>query len=153
MKIECILKRKGGTKIELFGKNYHFKPEDAALKQDDPAYMEAQHVCEIDDDSAIHRLCVGIKEGYKAVDPNAAIPKPTKTVNAQTIINSQTGKVVEPAKPIIITDGEGAEINLSAMEPEALRALAKNTFEINVHHKWPDSTVIAKIVEKTRGEN
>lgn len=153
MKIECILKRKGGTKIELFGKNYHFKPEDAALKQDDPLYMEAAHVCEIDDDSAIHRLCVGIKEGYRAVDPNAVIPKPTKTVSANTIMSSKTGKPVEAAKPVIISDGDGNEINLSALEPEALRTLAKGTFEINVHHKWPDSTVIAKIVEKTRGES
>jgi len=153
MKIESLLKRKGGTKIELFGKNYHFKPEDAAIKVEEPAFMEAAHVCDIDDDSAIHRLCVGIKEGFAPLDRSASIPKPTKTVSAPQVINTKTGKPVEEAKPVIITDGDGTEINLSALEPEALRSLAKNTFEINVHHKWPDSTVIAKIVEKTRGEN
>lgn len=151
MKIECKLKRKGGTKIELFGAHYHFKPEDDKLKADDPAYMEAAHVCEITDDSAVHRLCVGIKDGYKAVDPDAVIPRPTKNVQAQTIISSKTGKPVPDVVPVVIESADGEKIELTALEPEKLRALARDTFNINVHHKWSDTTVIAKIVEKTRG--
>jgi hypothetical protein len=148
MKIRSKLKRAGGTKIELGGKEYHFKPEDKALKPEDPAFMEADHVCEIEDADTVHRLVVGIREGYEPVDPDAEIPQPTKKA-AQTITGTSSQKK-EPGAPIIIKNGDDEEINLSALEPDALRALAKGTFGINVHYKWTDETVIAKIVEATR---
>ena len=150
MKIESKAKRPAGTTINLFGLEFHFKPEDASLKPGTPEYAAAPHVCEIGDDSVIHRLCVGIKEGFAPLDRNAVIPQPSRSVPTQSIINSATGQPIEPVKPVII-ECDGEQINLTTIEPEALRALAKGTFGINVHHKWNDATVIAKIVEKTRG--
>lgn len=139
------IKRIGGTKIDLLGKKYHFAPP--ADQKDDP---DAKHVCDIpfSDAGAIHRLLT-IKDGYELLDPNAEIPARPKADPGQTIGNE---KPKDPAnKPIIITDGE-KEYNLSEMTPEELRLLAKETFGIQVHHKWNDQTVIAKIIEKTRGE-
>jgi hypothetical protein len=53
MRIECILKRHGGTHIQLHGMEYHFEPlEDDA------------HVAEVSDESHIDML-LAIPEGYK----------------------------------------------------------------------------------------
>jgi hypothetical protein len=137
-------KRNGGTKVDLYGKIYHFKPENAA----DP---ESPHVCPIPDEDAraIYRL-LAIKEGFELADPDAKLPAKPKAEPGQTMAGDKAGK--KEAAPIIIQAADGAEINLSELQPEELRALAKDTFQIAVHHKWNDQTVIAKIIEKTRGE-
>ncbi len=49
MKIECTIKRQGGSRVELGGKTYHFIPTDA----NDP---EAPHVAEVTDEAHIKRL-------------------------------------------------------------------------------------------------
>ena len=145
------LKRKGGTKIELFGKEYHFRPADKNLKPEDPLFMEADHVCDIDDPNAVFRLCAQIKEGYCLANPDKdSIPTPTRKVG-QTIAADK--KESGEKKPVIISDGNGNEINLTELEPEDLRALATREFGIKVHAKWDDHVVITKIIEKTRGED
>lgn len=53
MKIECILKREGGSVVDLGGIEYHFEPvEDGA------------HVADVADESHIDRF-LSISEGYK----------------------------------------------------------------------------------------
>lgn len=145
----CLLKRKGGTEIDnLFGKNYYFKPESG-----DGTDPKIPHVCEIPDSDAqaLYRLLSIKPTAYVLEDPDADLPPRPKAERGQTIGNETKPKV--EIKPVIITDGEGVEINLTELSPEDLRAVAKDTFGIKVHHKWPDQTVIAKIVEKTRGES
>lgn len=149
--VVCKLKRKGGTRVELFGREYHFKPADANLKPEDPAYTEADHVCDVKDDNALYRLCTQIKEGYCLANPDKdTIPAPTRKVG-QTIAADK--KEADEKKPVIISDGSGNEINLTELETEDLRALATREFGIKVHAKWEDHVVIAKIIEKTRGED
>lgn len=144
--IKCKLKRAGGSKIELFGKTYHFKPDEK--QKDDP---EAAHVCAVPatEAAAIYRF-LQIKEGYELADPSAELPPKPKADPGQTIGNEKPKDPIKD-KPIIISDGE-KEINLTELSPEELRVLARDTFKINCHHKWSDQTVIAKIIEKTRGE-
>lgn len=142
--LKCKQKRPGGSKVELFGKIYHFKPEN-------PADPEAPHLCAVpfDDARAIHRF-LQIKEGYELVDPDQPLPPKPKAEPGQTIGNE---KPKDPAqKDVIIQADDGSEINLSEQGPEELRVLARDAFGIKVHPKWPDQTVIAKIIEKTRGE-
>ena len=62
MKIQCLLKREGGTKIELFGVDYHFEPQE-----------DGTHVAEITDKAAIERL-LEIPEGYAKVQTVKAAP-------------------------------------------------------------------------------
>lgn len=149
--VKCKIKRKGGTRIELFGREYHFKPANTNLKPEEPAYEEADHVCEVDDPNAIYRLCAQIKEGFALANPDKdTIPAPTRKVG-QTIAADK--KAEGEARPVIIRDGNDNEINLTELEPEDLRLLAREEFGIKVHAKWDDKAVIAKIVEKTRGED
>ncbi len=144
--IVCKLLRKGGTKVEIAKKTYHFKPESG-----DGTDPEIEHTCDIPfaDSTAIWRL-LAIKEAYVLKDMDAELPGKPKAEIGQTIGNEK----VDPnaPKPIIITDGDGKQIELTALSAEDLRMLAKNEFGIEVHHKWKDQTVIAKIIEKTRGE-
>jgi hypothetical protein len=141
--IRCTLIREGGTKIDLYGEHYHFKPTS-----DKP---DAPHVCEIPFEHArqIHRL-LSIP-GYVLVDPQAELPPKPSNTSPQTIAADKAAP--QGNAPVIIKSADGEEINLSALDAEELRALARDTFAIKVHHKWDDKTVIGKIVEATRGED
>lgn len=59
MRIESLIKRKGGTKINMDApeRAYHFKPSDG----------EERHIAEVDVEHHAKRL-LRIKEGYRAVD-------------------------------------------------------------------------------------
>ena len=142
--IKCKLRRAGGTKISLYGKEYHFKPTEA-----DKADPEASHVCAVPNTEAkaIYRL-LGIKEGYELVDPAAELPSKPQADKGQTIADD---KADEGEKDIII-ENDGQQINLSQMEASELRQLAKEVFKISVHHKWTNATVIGKIIEAMRAD-
>lgn len=53
MKIECILKREGGSVVDLGGIEYHFEP-----------VADGAHVAEVEDKAHIDRF-LSISEGYK----------------------------------------------------------------------------------------
>jgi hypothetical protein len=53
MKIECTLKRKGGTVVELPGKTYHFKEQD-----------DGKHVADVTNEAHIERF-LSIPEAYR----------------------------------------------------------------------------------------
>jgi hypothetical protein len=148
--IACKLKRAGGSKIDLHGKIYHFKPTD-------PANPEAPHVCAVpfEDAAAIHRL-LQIREGYELVDSDAELPPKPAPDKGQTIhaAKAGAGEASKPeGAPVIIKNAAGDEINLSVMERPELAQLAKDEFGITPHHKWPPTTIIAKILEAMRGED
>lgn len=75
MKIECILKREGGTKINLPGDNgdveYYFKEQP-----------DGAHVAEVTDKAHIKRL-LSIPEGYEIYDP--AAPKKNQTLLGSSV--------------------------------------------------------------------
>lgn len=141
--IQSLIRRAGGSKIDLYGKQYHFKPESEA--------EDARHVCAVpsEDAAAIHRF-KQIPEGFKILADAADLPAAPKAPAGQTVHADQdTAK--QPAAPVFLTSPEGEQIELTAMNREQLNAFAKDNFEIKVHHKWSDDTVIQKILEAARG--
>ncbi len=60
MKIECILKRPGGTHAEIGGITYHFAPN-----------ADGAHVADVADNDHIQRF-LGIPEGYRIYGTPAA---------------------------------------------------------------------------------
>lgn len=148
IEIECTLKRKGGTKADFAGKVYHFKPLEG-----DGTDPEVKHVCkfELDDASAIYKF-LSIKTAYALVDPDVELPPRPKAPTGQTMAGDKAAGNDGTVKPIVVSDGETEHV-LTDMNKEELALLAKNTFAISVHHKWNEQTIIAKIIEKTRGEN
>jgi hypothetical protein len=53
MKIECVLKRKGGTHVEMPGKKYHFAAQD-----------DGRHIAEVENTDHIERF-LAIPEAYR----------------------------------------------------------------------------------------
>jgi hypothetical protein len=72
MDIECILKREGGSKIDLDGTTYHFKPNTVGA-----------HVADVEDKAHRNRF-LAISEGYQIYDgalmPNSAGKNENPTV-------------------------------------------------------------------------
>lgn len=69
MKIECLVKRNGGSTVELWGKEYHFLPQP-----------DGAHVAEVDDADAQDRF-LSIADGYRLYRPGragATVPAPEK---------------------------------------------------------------------------
>jgi hypothetical protein len=144
--IECLLKRIGGSEVEVYGEHYHFKPAEGQ-----EANPKAPHTCPIPLEHArqIHRL-LSIK-GYQLVDKDAELPPMPKAERGQTIHADKAGaEHKEEAAPVIIQGPDGQSINLTAMERPELALLATNTFKIRVHPKWPPQTIIVKITEALR---
>ena len=67
MLIECILKRDGGTKVDLGGTTYHFSPDS-----------EGRHVAMVADPDHIGRF-LSITEGYRIPRAMTAIPATSVT--------------------------------------------------------------------------
>lgn len=61
-KIECILKRPGGTTVTLNGRTYKFEPD-----------KDGRHVCEVSNSDDAKRL-LAIKEAYRPYNPKDAAP-------------------------------------------------------------------------------
>lgn len=145
--IQSLIRRAGGSKIDCAGKTYHFKPDDAS----DP---DAIHTCAvpIEDAAAIHRF-KAIKEGFKILSDEADLPAKPKAEPGQTIAADKADAAAPEVKPVFIKSPDGEEIELTAMDRETLVAFARDNFGIKAHHKWTDASLIAKIVEATRGED
>lgn len=146
--IQCLLIRAGGTKIDLYGNKYHFKPESDA--------PEAPHVAAIpfDHAAAVHRL-LSIT-GYALVDKDAELPPYAKPAPVQTIHSDRAaaaGDTPPSAEPVIIEGPNGQKINLTAMERPELAQFAQEHFQIKVHHKWKSEGIIAKIIEAMRADS
>lgn len=62
MKIECTLKRKGGTHVDMPGKKYHFEPQE-----------DGRHIAEVEDDAHIERF-LSITEAYRIARAPGAAP-------------------------------------------------------------------------------
>lgn len=157
--IQSLIRRAGGSKIPLFGKEYEFTPQD-------PKDPDSIHVCAIpvEDAKAIHRLRE-IPEGFKVLSDAASVPAKPKDIPAQTVHTEkpETPAEQDPAPApqeapqgestdVFLESPDGEKINLSAMTRDELDSFARDNFKIRPHHKQSDAVLIAKIVAAARGE-
>lgn len=91
MKIECTLKRKGGTHVDIGGKSYHFAPQE-----------DGRHVADVDSDAHIERF-LAVPEAYRILRAPGAdttpvlapdgshpsdVPQPTTLLPGQVLYGS-----------------------------------------------------------------
>lgn len=76
MKIECTLKRKGGTEVTIDNKTYLFTPGQDKDGRDLPG----PHICDVRDPKHVARF-LSIPEAYRIYDQDGSLvdPTPTKT--------------------------------------------------------------------------
>lgn len=113
MKIECILRRPGGTTIHISGTGYHFKPE--AGNDGGP------HVADVADEAHAKRL-LAIREGYRPADSSSAAliaPKVAGLVDGAFVLT-----IAQPPTETALLEVLTA---LGAADPAALLSIA-----------WPD---------------
>lgn len=111
MQIECKIKRKGGSDIEVGGKTYEFRPDELG-----------RHVCDVQDKKAIQCL-MAIPEGYRIVgDDDDSVDSYPAQVKADP-----AGNTLAPGDPLsddIVLDDEDVE-NFSEdeeLDPDAEEA-------------------------------
>lgn len=114
MKIECLLKRIGGTEAEIGGITYHFTEQ-----------ADGKHVAEVTDQSHIDRF-LSIKEGYRTLGATkATAPKTSESVKAPATTELATQNTEVATK----------ELTESSTEQDALIAEAK-AFGIRANRNW-----------------
>jgi hypothetical protein len=115
-KIECKIKRAGGSKIDIGGVDYHFKPTSDA--------EGAPHVCEVKDEEHIARF-LEIRDGYKLVGAAEKQPAP------DTDAGGGDGNDEEDTSRMVIKNGDES-IDLMELGKGKLVAFAKDAgFEID----------------------
>jgi len=142
MQVKCKLKRVNGTIIDLFGQTYHFTPNAAN-----------DHVAEVTDPHALHRLVNEIPVGYElyGADADKVVLRPASMpVSTPHPFQASTDRTTEPVEPLIVKTEEGEEIDLMAMDREALAEFATKEFGITAHAKWKADTIRNKIIEAIR---
>ena len=97
MKIECLLKREGGSKIDLGDEIYHFEPN-----------AEGVHVAEVTNEDHIATL-LAIEEGYKEF----GVEK-TKTPDKTPVITTLILKGSD-WEPVEVEYGEGNKITTAEL--------------------------------------
>lgn len=131
--VECLLKRSGGTVVDLHGTTYHFKADN------DPAGL-GRHVCDVPNAKHLQRF-MQIPEAYAILDddePAITTTAPVITtpapVNLQAIgvasgpapdlgaaiaQSPQTGEWADPAAtaPVTLTDPDGNPTSNATPEP------------------------------------
>ena len=124
MKIECKLKRAGGTIAELEGVEYHFAPQD-----------DGAHVVEIENVEHIERfLSIPSAYGIYGVSRQAAAP-------------AQAEEKVETPDEEIEGDINGDGVVDDKDERAALAAAFAEKFGRSPHHKLSIASLKAKLAE------
>lgn len=113
MKIECILKRPGGTMVRLGSTAYHFKPDELD-----------RHVAAVDDQDH-QKAFLSITEGYRSLDPLP--PRPVSLDEALAALRAQIPDADPAHLAQIITGGITPAVN-----PVAPRAAAQTPVEQEV---------------------
>jgi hypothetical protein len=132
MKIECTIKRAGGSKVAMGEKVYHFKPEN-------PDDAMSPHVAEISDPQHIDRL-LGIKEAYARADGKA------KATTIDPNLNAQSPAPTPAATPAPGPTGNEPADGLDGFAKADLVDLVKQE-NIDVDTQLPKPALVAKIRE------
>lgn len=161
MKIECILKREGGTKVDFPSISYHFKP--------DPKF-DNRHIADVSNEDHIGRL-LSIREAYVMVKTATDFPvEPPKNKPAEPVAPvAPAGPVgpgvpvapVEPIEPVKQADPVETEAKteaepvvadgLDAMDRAALVEVYQNRFGSPPPARIGKQGLIAALREKADG--
>jgi hypothetical protein len=137
MKIQCILKRTGGSHIELGGTNYHFAPQE-----------DGRHIAEVTDEAHISRF-LSIPEAYRVVADApvapalAAAPIPAPTT---AILNPGVTDPALQGNPLESDDGE--PVTDQSELRKLLASQYKERFGRLPHGKW-DAAKIDEELKKS----
>lgn len=128
MKIQCRIKRQGGSHVTIGGKDYHFAPDDLG-----------RHVTEVEDETHIARF-LEIPEYTEANDdPDAPAVSVTQ---GQTLAPQDTTQDTEqgntPSQEDSTTPSEDDELETARDEYEAY-------FGTKAHHAMKASTIRERI--------
>lgn len=129
MKIECKLKREGGSTIDIGGVAYEFKPQ-----------ADGAHVADVGNKEHAERF-LSIPEAYGIY----AAGKPVKEAPAPVV---KEPAVEGPAADEAVESTETPEIVADAGDDlDALKAAYKAKFGSLPHYKWTAETIKAKLAE------
>jgi len=130
MKIECKLKREGGSTIDIGGVAYEFKPQ-----------ADGAHVADVGNKEHAERF-LSIPEAYGIY----AAGKPVKEAPAPVVEEHAAEETVETVEA-----NEAAPVNVTlndiADDLDALKAAYKAKFGSLPHYKWTAETIKAKLAE------
>lgn len=159
MKIECLLKRDGGSIVTLGSKSYHFAPDDAG-----------RHVADVETEAHVERL-LSITEGYRLVSGEAAKAPPATVTGLSTLApvsfpagipaDDQHGAAAREAAIQTAKDKaaqyaqeqEAAKAAAAKSDPpkdddlEAAKAAYIEKFGKKPHHAWSADVIRKKIAE------
>ena len=127
MKIECKLKREGGSTIDIGGVAYEFKPQ-----------ADGAHVADVGNKEHAERF-LSIPEAYGIY----VADKPVKEAPAPVVEKPAAEETVDAieAAPVNVT------LNDIADDLDALKAAYKAKFGSLPHYKWTAETIKAKLAE------
>lgn len=121
MKIECKLKREGGSTIDIGGVAYEFKPQ-----------ADGAHVADVGNKEHAERF-LSIPEAYGIYRAG----KKEETV--------ETKAPAAPTKP----EGDGttppANVSIATLSGDELKAAYKERFGKAPHHSWSEEQIINKL--------
>lgn len=131
MKIECTIKRPGGTKADIGGTEYHFKPVD-----DSPL---AAHVAEVTNERHIARF-LEISESYRPADGETAPASRMPASPAKPARNPDVPLGSKNFDSVIQINGQGVDLSeivtaafvASGLDVEAWNALEAGDRDIKI---------------------
>lgn len=152
MLVECILKRAGGTKVDLDGIVYHFtdKNDRSGL---------GRHIAIVGTKAHVQRF-MQIPEGYQLADdlePSApavlTTPAPVIAAAAPPVTLAEPDPVAPPPVPVADVEPTGAEVaalpteeELADMDLDALRLQAEKEIGRKPSPKAKEALLISQIL-------
>lgn len=124
--VECILKRKGGTTVDLDGTTYHFRPNE-----------NGAHVCPVKISKHLGRF-LSIVEGYRLYDEG------DDDLDQDETTTSDTDSALMDAERGVLGVSTGTEVPGLAAAPE-------QTDDVNASHEQPQDEALRARYEEVLG--
>lgn len=113
MKIECILKREGGSVVDLGGIEYHFEP-----------LADGAHVADVTDEAHIDRF-LSISEGYKVYHGKEEPKGQPKQIGELTLANVPAPTGTKPVGALAGSDALPPQFEINGKTITQLQAVQK----------------------------
>lgn len=111
MKIECILKREGGSVVDLGGIEYHFEP-----------LADGAHVADVEDKAHIDRF-LSISEGYKLYHGKDTPKGEPKQIGELTLANVPAPEGTKPVGALAGSDELPPQFDINGKTVTQLEAV------------------------------